>query len=145
MNKFLWLLAVLAALLLGSCGAQPTPAASTNTNPGVVAATGSYSTINVSQLKSKLDAKETFFLLDVRTAQEFSQDGRVAQAKLIPLQELETRLAELPRDQPVACICRSGNRSTTACDLLAKKGFNAINVEGGMNAWKAVGYPAVSP
>ena len=153
MKKSLWILAALVGVfLIASCGTQATPPSSSSNVQAPSAASnaqanakGSYSSINVSQLKSKLDANETFFLLDVRTQQEFTQDGRIPQAKLIPVQELENRLGELPKDQPIACICRSGNRSQTACDLLATHGFTAINVEGGMNAWKASGFPSVTP
>ncbi len=152
MKRLLWILALLlSTVLISSCGTQAGPTTSTNIQalPAVsnaqTNAKGSYSTMNVSQLKSKLDANEQLFLLDVRTQQEFNQDGRIPQAKLIPVQELGNRLSELPKDQPIACICRSGNRSTTACTLLAEQGFNAINVEGGMNDWKASGFPSVTP
>ncbi|WP_232219031.1 rhodanese-like domain-containing protein [Chloroflexus sp. Y-396-1] len=97
----------------------------------------------MAQLKTMLDQNENFVLLDVRTPAEFVQDGRVAQSILIPLQELEQRLNELPTDKPIVCICRSGNRSATACDLLRSRGYEAINVAGGMRAWKAAGYSIV--
>ena len=49
---------------------------------------------------------------------------------------------EITADKPIVCICRSGNRSTTACDLLARQGFTQLrNVRGGMIAWARVGYP----
>jgi rhodanese-related sulfurtransferase len=123
------ILLVLGSLLLAACAQQPSGAAPTA------------AVMSVADLKAKLDADEGLFLLDVRTPQEFSQDGRVAQATLIPLQELEARVGELPTDTPIACICRSGNRSNTACALLAERGMNVANIAGGMLAWKAAGYP----
>ena len=128
-------LAVLGLALLAACGAAPT-----STAPAAVA---NPATMSVAELKQKLDAGTTMLLLDVRTPEEYSGDGHVAGSVLIPLQELEGRLGELPTDKPIACICRSGNRSAQACALLAQRGFtNLTNVEGGMIAWKAAGYPA---
>jgi len=74
-------------------------------------------------------------LLDVRTAEEYAA-GHVPGVQLIPLQELERRLDEVPRDKPVLVICRSGNRSAQAVKLLRDKGFaNVRNFSGGMNVW----------
>lgn len=128
---------LLVLVSLTACG----PATTTTTAPA--ATTKLPAEINVARLKTMLDQNENFFLLDVRTPQEFAQDGRIAQATLIPLQELEQRLNELPTDKPIVCICRSGNRSAAACDLLRSRGFETVNVAGGMRAWKAAGYPAV--
>jgi len=119
--------------ILTACGASTTLPSATSTSKE----------ITVAQLKNMLDQNENFLLLDVRTPAEFLQDGRVAQSTLIPLQELEQRLNELPTDKPIVCICRSGNRSAAACDLLRSRGYEAINVAGGMRAWKAAGYPIV--
>jgi rhodanese-related sulfurtransferase len=119
--------------ILTACGASTTLPSPTSTPKE----------ITVAQLKTMLDQNENFLLLDVRTPAEFVQDGRVAQSTLIPLQELEQRLNELPTDKPIVCICRSGNRSAAACDLLRSRGYEAINVAGGMRAWKAAGYPTV--
>jgi rhodanese-related sulfurtransferase len=131
-----WL--VLAALLVvAACGAQPAPAPG-----GASAAPMGAATISVADLKDQLDRKETLLLLDVRSAEEYTNDGHVAGSTLIPLPELERRVRELPTDRPIVCICRSGNRSTTACDLLARQGFTQLrNVQGGMIAWAQAGYP----
>ncbi|WP_298482111.1 rhodanese-like domain-containing protein [uncultured Chloroflexus sp.] len=134
MRRFFISVFLLVLVTLAACG----PATTTNTAPA--ATTKLPAEINVTHLKTMLDQNENFFLLDVRTPQEFVQDGRIAQATLIPLQELEQRLNELPTDKPIVCICRSGNRSAVACDLLRSRGFEAINVAGGMRAWKAAGY-----
>jgi phage shock protein E len=51
-------------------------------------------------------------------------------------------MGELQKDQPIACFCRSGNRSRTACEQLAQAGFTTlVNVDGGIGAWTAAGYP----
>ena len=82
-----------------------------------------------------------FVMLDVRTPEEF-YEGHVPGATLIPVQELEQRLSEVPRDRQVYVYCRSGVRSVKASRILAGAGFTHIeNVEGGIMAWQAAGYP----
>ncbi len=85
-------------------------------------------------------------LLDVREPDEYAQ-GHAPGSVLIPLGQLEQRLAEISRykDQPVALICRSGKRSATAQQLLVRAGFTATtNMEGGMIAWQKAGLPVIS-
>lgn len=77
-------------------------------------------------------------LLDVRTREEFDGSlGHLHGALLIPIQELDERLAELEpfRDDTVVVYCRSGNRSHHATALLRSKGFKAFNMTGGMVQW----------
>ncbi len=82
-----------------------------------------------------------FVFIDVRTPEEYAA-GHIPGAKLIPLDELEQRLAEVPRDRQVYLYCRSGHRSAKAAEILAKHGFTNIeNVQGGMLAWQQAGYP----
>jgi rhodanese-related sulfurtransferase len=94
------------------------------------------------------EASEQFsngaFLLDVREQSEWDE-GHVEGAVLIPLGELSTRISELPTDQDILIICRSGNRSGQARDLLREAGMmNTTSVSGGMNAWIAAGLPVVT-
>jgi rhodanese-related sulfurtransferase len=79
-------------------------------------------------------------LLDVRQPEEF-QEGHIQGAKLIPLGQLKQRLKDLPRDREIICICRSGNRSGAATRELNSAGYNAVNMQGGMLAWKRAGMP----
>ncbi|NOR72277.1 MAG: rhodanese-like domain-containing protein [Mariprofundaceae bacterium] len=84
-----------------------------------------------------------FMFLDVRTPEEYS-DGHIQGAVLIPVQELEKRLAEVPKDKRVYVYCHSGRRSVTASNMLVEGGVSNIeNVEGGIVAWKKAGYPVV--
>ncbi|WP_174842823.1 rhodanese-like domain-containing protein [Candidatus Oscillochloris fontis] len=137
------LLVLLIAVILAACGA--TTSTTTISSAPPAAQSGTLTEISVADLKVKLDANESLFLVDVRTPAEFTQDGHVAQSTLIPLDQLTSRLAELPTDTPIYCICRSGNRSTTACNDLRTRGYTAINVSGGMIAWKAAGLPVAMP
>ncbi|GAB4183651.1 MAG: rhodanese-like domain-containing protein [Roseiflexaceae bacterium] len=103
-----------------------------------------FGTISVNDLQAKIARGDSFVLLDVRTPEEFSGDGHVEGAMLIPVQQLGQRMNELPKEQEIVCICRSGNRSTTACAQLAQAGFTKLkNVSGGMIAWSQAGYPIV--
>lgn len=131
-------LGLLAAfmVLLGACGAPQSAA------PQAAAPQGGFTTISVADLKARLDAGEQLTVLDVRTPQEYTQDGHIAGSKLLPLDELGQRMGELAQDEPIACFCRSGNRSRTACTQLAEAGYtNLVNVDGGIGAWAAAGYP----
>ena len=77
-------------------------------------------------------------VLDVRERSEYDA-GHVLNAKFIPLGKLKERMGELEkyRDHPIVVVCRSGNRSGTACFLLAKQGFaQAYNLAGGILAWQ---------
>jgi rhodanese-related sulfurtransferase len=80
------------------------------------------------------------FLLDVREADEW-EAGHIPGATLIPLGELESRLGELPTDQPIVVYCRSGNRSAVGRDTLLNAGFTSVtSMAGGFNAWAQAGY-----
>jgi rhodanese-related sulfurtransferase len=81
------------------------------------------------------------FLLDVRTQGEWDE-FHAPQATLIPLDELASRVSEIPSDQDVVVICRSGNRSQVGRDTLLAAGFTSVtSVAGGMNDWRSAGYP----
>jgi rhodanese-related sulfurtransferase len=88
--------------------------------------------------------QEGTFLLDVRTPEEW-EEYHAPGTTLIPLDELPNRLNELPRDQEIVVVCRSGNRSQVGRDTLLNAGFNQVtSMAGGLNQWRAAGYPTVS-
>lgn len=92
---------------------------------------------------ASLDPQEWFFL-DVREPEEW-EAGHIEWARLIPLGELSDRVSELPRDKQIVTVCRSGNRSAQARDILLKLGFTTVtSMAGGMNEWQARGYPVVT-
>ena len=80
---------------------------------------------------SHWDAAETGFLLDVREPVELAAE-RVPGVVNIPLGQLRRRLCELPRDQDILVICRSGQRAYAATRILLQHGFNARTLSGGM-------------
>jgi len=88
------------------------------------------------ELQSKL--VEQPVILDVREPMEYAF-GHIPGAKLIPFSQLEERLAELAphKDEEIYVVCRTGNRSDMACQLLTEKGFKqAKNVMPGMLGWE---------
>lgn len=80
------------------------------------------------------------WLLDVREDDEWTA-GYAPGARHIPLGQLGARTAEIPQDQVVYVICRSGGRSARAAQALSAAGWDAINVAGGMQDWAAAGRP----
>jgi rhodanese-related sulfurtransferase len=59
------------------------------------------------------------------------------------MSELAGRLGELPQDDNVFVICRSGGRSARVTAYLNANGWDAVNVDGGMRTWAATGRPLV--
>lgn len=89
--------------------------------------------------------RENALILDVREAAEFAT-GHIANARNIPLDELEKRVGELGRNKkkPVLLVCESGARSSKAMEVLSKAGFEkTANLAGGVALWKKDGLPLV--
>lgn len=82
-------------------------------------------------------------LIDVREAPEWGS-ARVPGAVHISMEEIPARIAELDRGRPVAVICRSGRRSAHVTQYLNQLGFDAHNVEGGLQQWFQAGLPVLS-
>ena len=86
-------------------------------------------------------------LLDVRTKAEYEEEHiqiEGVETKNIPLSEIEERLNELNKSKVLIVYCRSGVRSRQACEILAQHNFTVFNLEGGITAWKAAGYPTTA-
>lgn len=82
-------------------------------------------------------------VLDVRTSGE-TAGGVIPSALLIPVDQLEARLREVPKDgKPLLVCCAGGARSAAACEFLSQQGYSGLhNLEGGMNSWSG---PRVRP
>ncbi|MBX3066364.1 MAG: rhodanese-like domain-containing protein [Anaerolineae bacterium] len=117
---------------------------------GVSLLTANRSSSVVIQLITPVEYREQYalpakphFLLDVRTPEEFAT-GHIAEAVNISVDELQSRLSEVPHDVPVIVYCRSGNRSATAAKILKDAGYTSIYDLGGIAAWIAQGMPVIS-
>lgn len=128
-----------APLVIGltACGAStPKPAAQIGTQEQLPM------NITVNELAARLNRGDNLLVLDVRSPAEFSQDGHVSGAILIPLPDLAMRISEVPTNRPIACFCRSGNRSQVAADLLRSNGYAQVtNVIGGIKSWREANLP----
>lgn len=130
-KRSLFLLVMLVAMLgFAACGGSSAPAADGEA-------------ISLADLPTNIDVKtvdqlrdrDDVFLLDVREDWEYAA-GHIPGTTLIPLGQLQSRLAELPTDKTIVAVCRSGNRSGQATQLLQQSGFTVHNMQGGMNAWE---------
>jgi rhodanese-related sulfurtransferase len=97
-------------------------------------------TINVEELKKKLENGEELLLVDCREQEEWN-DGHISKAILLPLSEFQDRFKELNQDATIIMQCRSGKRSLNACQILLENDYEDMtNLEGGIMAWIEKGY-----
>jgi rhodanese-related sulfurtransferase len=75
------------------------------------------------------------FVLDVRTPQEFGA-VHLPEAVNIPVDDLRSRLGELPHDQEIAVYCQVGQRGYLATRILRQAGFQVVNVGGGFKTYE---------
>ncbi|MEP7356007.1 MAG: rhodanese-like domain-containing protein [Anaerolineales bacterium] len=98
--------------------------------------------VSVAEAATQRDAGA--FILDVREPDEWDE-FHVPGSTHIPLAQVAARVAELPRDQTIIVVCRSGNRSQQGRDILRDAGFEQVSsLAGGLKDWVALGYPTVS-
>jgi rhodanese-related sulfurtransferase len=137
-------LAVAAALLTGCAQSQsqaPAPAAQAPAAQPQQKAP--MVNLTAADLLAQVKAGSKPFIVDVRTAEEFAA-GHIDGAKNIDLQTIEKGIKAIPKEQEIVLICRSGNRSAQAYDILAQMGYTKLkNVTGGMQAWEQAGGPVV--
>ena len=93
----------------------------------------SYETIDIDEVETKMN--EGFIVLDVREPDEFAE-GHIPAAQNKPLSVLQQDdLSELSKEEKYIVICRSGNRSQTASEILVNEGYEVVNVASGMSSW----------
>lgn len=88
--------------------------------------------------------RDRVFLVDVREREEVAASpmGLVPGSVVIPLSRLRERVAEVPHDRPVICVCPAGARSAVAAGIIEKAGAPEVaNLRGGILAWRAAGLP----
>ncbi len=90
--------------------------------------------LSVKELKQRIDAGEDVYILDVREPWEH-QIAHIG-GKLIPLNELPQRLAEIDRDREIIVQCKVGIRSQSVAEFLKQQGYpRVVNLAGGILAW----------
>ncbi len=105
--------------------------------------------MSLDELNEHLNRDDELLLLDVRTTEDYQgEPGHIDGSHNIPLEELESRLAELSpyREKTIALICTTDHRSKKAARLLGSQGFADVHVvAGGMTQWKQEGRPIEQP
>lgn len=90
--------------------------------------------ISASDLKARLSKNEPIFLLDVRQLDEYNRFN--LGGTLIPIDQLEQRVEEIPHDRPIVVYCHSGYRSQLAAQWLESQGYKRVaNLQGGILSW----------
>ena len=134
--SWLWLSLLLALLAITSFGIT-----ACSTAPAQIAETPITLPSEISIEEAHQLYQEDVFFLDVRTQEEWD-DFHAPNSTLIPLDQLPNRFNELPSDEPIVVVCRSGNRSQAGRDILLDNGFEQVtSMAGGLNAWQSAGYP----
>jgi rhodanese-related sulfurtransferase len=99
--------------------------------------------ISVQDLKAKHDAADDFVLLDVREPVELTQ-ASIPWATAIPMRDVPQHLETLPTDKPIVVMCHHGGRSAQVTQFLNARGYaNAVNLDGGIDAWSTTIDPTV--
>jgi rhodanese-related sulfurtransferase len=140
--KFIIILSILISFLLflagfsGCKAGNNIPGNTSNNAPSIIP-------ITVDQVHEILINNEDYFIIDVRSKEEYNQ-GHLDGAFLIPVDEIKKRVAEIPRNKPVIVYCKTGVRSLEAANILIKSGFKAVyDMKGGITEWQKKGYPVV--
>ncbi len=113
---------------------------------GCSLADGAADKISLDQARAEHEAGRAV-LIDIREPVEHAT-GVAAGARLLPMRQLATRLAEIPTDpgQPVLLICNTQNRSRSTLKALREHGYTHVRyVDGGMSGWAQRGWPMVKP
>ncbi len=91
--------------------------------------------ISAAQLEQYLEERRWIFLVDLRDRESYAQ-GHIQGAVNIPDEELWERLSELPRNQLIVLYCYRGPRGMLAARQLARYGYQAADICGGIEAYR---------
>ena len=98
--------------------------------------TSRFGIMSAQELRGTIGGADAPLVVDVRTEREWNK-GHIEGALHVPLGDLESRAAEIPRSRPVATMCEGGYRSALAASVLERAGVDRVmNVAGGMSAWR---------
>jgi rhodanese-related sulfurtransferase len=87
--------------------------------------------------------KDEVCYLDVREPYEWDA-GHIDGSLHMPIGDIQSRFEELDKATPIVVVCQVGQRSALVSEFLAAKGYDAQNLEGGLDAWTSRGYPLVT-
>jgi rhodanese-related sulfurtransferase len=95
--------------------------------------------MTVDELKQWRESGHAHMLLDVREPFEHAS-ARIEGSVLMPMGTVMSQLDQLPKDRPIVVQCQSGGRSSRVTAALRQKGFDAVNLTGGIQAWRMAGH-----
>ena len=105
---------------------------------------GTFKDIPPAEAREMIRAEgEGILILDVRTPQEYSREGHLKNARLIPIDTLEAKVSEIAayKEKTVIVYCAVGGRSKKGAGILSGKGFGKVyNMAGGIGEWKRLGF-----
>lgn len=78
--------------------------------------------------------------IDIRSPEQF-KTGTIAQARNVPLAELEAKADSLPKNKPLIVVCDQGREAVRAAAILRKHGLEVVSLEGGLRSWTQAGLP----
>jgi phage shock protein E len=135
-----WLWIVLGAVLLvivGSLVFKPGNKTTDSNIPGQATS----AVLEISPAEAYAKYQNGAFILDVRTQAEWDQ-VHISGSTLIPLDQLQDRLNEIPVDKDIVVICQTGHRAQSGTAILLAAGYKHVScLNGGLNAWVEAGYP----
>lgn len=88
--------------------------------------------INVNEVDRIVDP----IIIDVREDYELEETGRIKNSIHIPMDQIPNRLEEIPKDREIYLLCRSGVRSYNVAKYLEERGYDVINLDGGIINYK---------
>lgn len=97
--------------------------------------------VEITPAQAYVKFQQGAYFLDIRSQAEWDQ-FHIKGSTLIPLDQLQNRLSEVPKDQEIVVVCLSGHRSQSGTTILLQAGFTRVScLSGGLQAWNAAGYP----
>lgn len=135
-KRIVWILFVMMTITLAACGGGSADTA-VSEDIDVTALGDNIDVQTVAAIKDRDDV----IVIDVREQWEYDE-GHIPNVTHIPMDEISSRLSEIPTDKEVVVTCRSGNRSGQVADFLRQQGYTNIhNMSGGILDWQAAGLP----
>jgi rhodanese-related sulfurtransferase len=108
------------------------------------AATAAIQNINAVDMQKIIKQVPDLYLLDVRTSGEYQQK-RLKGARLIPIDQVQNRINEIPKNRPIIVYCETGVRSALVGRYLDSLGYESVyNLGQGIMGWQVRGYPIES-
>ncbi len=136
-----WLVLIALVVIIGGLGIIVSIINNAQQPATVASDTASiFERISPAEFVQTLQDDPQVMLIDVRTPAEYA-DGHIANSVNINVEEIASRLDEIPRDKTIVVYCRSGNRSARAAQILRNAGYNVIYDLGGIIDWQAAGFP----